>query len=185
MFRVPASAGIAWSLRPLPPKGGTLNSRLLSGLVTTRSTSTSRFVIPSDRSTSQSTGPPGTVSFSDEVALIAGARSGLFSSLTRRTLIRRSRHRRARATTTTRNPILLLRLSGVFLLRLAERQLLPLLFHEPPRKTRSGAPRFHPLAKTREEKTSSRNLHVSPCSRCAIQLRIDCVTFSNPISPFR
>ncbi len=45
--------------------------------------------------------------------------------------------------------MLLLRLSGVFLLPLAERHLLALLFHDPPRSTRSGAPRIHPLAKTR------------------------------------
>lgn len=36
-------------------------------------------------------------------------------------------------------------LSGVFLLRLAERLLFPLLFHEPPRNTRSGVPRSRPL----------------------------------------
>ena len=35
-----------------------------------------------------------------------------------------------------RNPRLLFRLSGVFLLRLAERTLCGLLFHEPPRFTR-------------------------------------------------
>ena len=39
-------------------------------------------------------------------------------------------------TTTTRKPLLLLRLSGLFLLRLAARQFLGLLFHEPPRNTR-------------------------------------------------
>jgi hypothetical protein len=37
----------------------------------------------------------------------------------------------------TRNPLLLLRLPGSFLLRLAARQFLPLLFQEPPRKTRA------------------------------------------------
>jgi hypothetical protein len=37
---------------------------------------------------------------------------------------------------TTRKPALLLRLSGVLLLRKAERLFCPLLFHEPPRKTR-------------------------------------------------
>jgi len=37
---------------------------------------------------------------------------------------------------TTRKPILLLRLSRVLLLRLAERTLLDVLFQEPPRKTR-------------------------------------------------
>ena len=36
----------------------------------------------------------------------------------------------------TRNPLLLLRLSGVFLLRFAERQLVGLLFQAPPRRTR-------------------------------------------------
>jgi hypothetical protein len=37
--------------------------------------------------------------------------------------------------TATRKPRLLLRLRGVFLLRLAERQFLALLFQEPPRNT--------------------------------------------------
>ena len=37
---------------------------------------------------------------------------------------------------TTRKPILLSRLSGAFLLRMAERQFLELLFQEPPRSTR-------------------------------------------------
>lgn len=35
-----------------------------------------------------------------------------------------------------RNPLLLFRLSGVFLFRFEERQFLALLFHEPPRRTR-------------------------------------------------
>ena len=39
-------------------------------------------------------------------------------------------------THTTRKPLLLFRLSGVFLLRLAERVFLGLLFQEPPRNTR-------------------------------------------------
>jgi hypothetical protein len=39
-------------------------------------------------------------------------------------------------TNTRRKPQLLLRLSGVLLLRLAERQFCPLLFQQPPRKTR-------------------------------------------------
>ncbi len=42
----------------------------------------------------------------------------------------------------TRKPMLLLRLSRVFLLRLAERILLPLLFQEPPRRT--ARPVFRP-----------------------------------------
>ena len=46
--------------------------------------------------------------------------------------LRRFRQLRVRATATKRNP-LLLRLSGAFLLRFAERKLLALLFHEPPR----------------------------------------------------
>lgn len=37
---------------------------------------------------------------------------------------------------TTRNPLLLFRFAGLFLLRLADRQFLGLLFHEPPRSTR-------------------------------------------------
>ena len=42
----------------------------------------------------------------------------------------------------TRKPLLLLRLPRVFLLRLAERTLLPLLFQEPPRTT--ARPVFRP-----------------------------------------
>lgn len=42
----------------------------------------------------------------------------------------------ARVVLAKRKPLLLLRLSGVFLLRLAERKLFALLFHEPPRSTR-------------------------------------------------
>ena len=38
--------------------------------------------------------------------------------------------------TATRKPLLSFRLSGLFLLRLAERQFLGLLFQEPPRSTR-------------------------------------------------
>jgi len=41
---------------------------------------------------------------------------------------------------TQRNPLLLLRLSGVLLLRLAERQLFGLLFQLPPRNTRPYQP---------------------------------------------
>lgn len=36
-----------------------------------------------------------------------------------------------------RNPLLLLRSAGAFLLRLAERALIALLFQEPPRRTRA------------------------------------------------
>jgi hypothetical protein len=43
-----------------------------------------------------------------------------------------------RECSTTRNPMLLFRLSGTFLLRCAERQFLGLLFHEPPRRTREA-----------------------------------------------
>ncbi|MEE3715902.1 hypothetical protein V2H45_03980 [Tumidithrix elongata RA019] len=44
-----------------------------------------------------------------------------------------STHEEPKTETTTRKPILLLRLSASFLLRLAERQLLEVLFQEPPR----------------------------------------------------
>ena len=50
----------------------------------------------------------------------------------------------------TRNPLLLLRLSGVLLLRFAERKFVALLFHEPPRNTRSGAPRLQPPRRVRQ-----------------------------------
>ena len=46
--------------------------------------------------------------------------------------------------TTTRNPLLLLRLSGLLLLRLADRQFVGLLFHEPPRNTRLAPYSFRP-----------------------------------------
>jgi hypothetical protein len=39
-----------------------------------------------------------------------------------------------------RKPLLLLRLSGLFLLRFADRQFLGLLFQEPPRNTLNGRP---------------------------------------------
>ena len=45
-----------------------------------------------------------------------------------------------RAVLATRKPMLLLRLSGVFLLRLAARVFLALLFQEPPRRTRDIGP---------------------------------------------
>lgn len=44
-----------------------------------------------------------------------------------------------------RKPILLLMLSGAFLFRFVERTLLSLLFHAPPRSTRSGVPKLHGL----------------------------------------
>lgn len=46
----------------------------------------------------------------------------------------------------TRNPLLLFRFEGVFLLRLAERSLAGWLFHEAPRKTRAR-PRLSPAGK--------------------------------------
>ncbi len=46
--------------------------------------------------------------------------------------------------THTRKPMLLLKLSGSFLLRYAHRALRSLLFHEPPRKARVSAARPHP-----------------------------------------
>jgi hypothetical protein len=46
--------------------------------------------------------------------------------------------------TTTRNPMLLFRLSGALLLRLADRQFAASLFHEPPRTTRAAPSRPAP-----------------------------------------
>lgn len=45
---------------------------------------------------------------------------------------------------TTRNPLLSLLLSGLLLLRLAQRTLLSLLFHEPPRNV-PASPYINPL----------------------------------------
>ena len=59
----------------------------------------------------------------------------------------RSWTRKAPPTAMHRNPLLLFVLSGVFLLRLADRRLLSLLFHDPPRRTRlmsSSVPRPAP-----------------------------------------
>jgi hypothetical protein len=55
-------------------------------------------------------------------------------------IFRLENQRRDRA---QRKPTLLLMLSGVLLFRFAERTLLSLLFHEPPRSTRSGVPKLH------------------------------------------
>ncbi len=91
----------------------------------------------------------------------------------RRIPIRRLWHRRAlgeRPTHTTRSPILLLSLSGLFLLRLAERQFSGLLFHEPPRSTRSCLSLLYSLNQVREVNICLRNSQVSPCSKWANQL---------------
>src|SRR5215831_12863740 len=48
----------------------------------------------------------------------------------------------AQSVLATRNPTLLLRLSGWFLLRLAERRFCGLLFQEPPRRTRRDSGPF-------------------------------------------
>ena len=73
-----------------------------------------------------------------------------------------------RAPTTTRAPMLLFLLSGSFLLRLAERQLFGLLFHDPPRSTNAcpdsaaserTTKRNHPPAHT--DMLSSRKTMVS------------------------
>lgn len=50
---------------------------------------------------------------------------------------------------TTRKPTLLLRLSGLFLLRLAERRLSGLLFQDPPRKTRCAVKPGDPTNRVR------------------------------------
>ena len=61
----------------------------------------------------------------------------------------RSWTQRETADNTQRKPLLLLALSGVFLLRFADRQLLSLLFHDPPRRTRLGATRSRSQRSTR------------------------------------
>ena len=75
----------------------------------------------------------------DGVAAVAG--TGLDSPVRAR-MIPIMQFRRA-GVRTTRNPLLLFRLSGVLLLRFAERQFSGLLFHEPPRSTRSACPFFN------------------------------------------
>jgi hypothetical protein len=74
-----------------------------------------------------------------------------------------------RATTTTRKPLLLLRLSGVFLLRFAERQFLGLLFQEPPRNTRAILlrPRFRPPT------TAARKTLLFPSHQTCVRLWLD------------
>lgn len=71
----------------------------------------------------------------------------------------------------TRKPLLLFRLSGVFLFRLAERVFLELLFHEPPRNTRVPVlpcTRRHSTPDTREKIVEPsrplRNVVQSACS---------------------
>ena len=91
----------------------------------------------------------------------------------RRIHIRRLWHRRALATApahTTRKPILLLRLSGLLLLREAERQFSGLLFHEPPRSSRVCLSLLYSLTHASEVNICWRNCQVSPCSKWANQL---------------
>jgi hypothetical protein len=70
---------------------------------------------------------------------------------------------------TTRKPLLLLWLSGLFLLRFAERQLIGLLFQEPPRSLACPS-LLYLLAQARAINSCWRNCQVSPCSRWASQL---------------
>ena len=100
-----------------------------------------------------------------------------------------------RAPTTTRAPMLLFLLSGSFLLRLAERQLFGLLFHDPPRSTNAcpdsaaserTTKRNHPLAHT--DMLSSRK---TTCSKKFPQGRCPCTPpeggnfppLDSPLSP--
>ena len=75
----------------------------------------------------------------------SGARSGSEESTPATTVIAAAQateaHSHLRFTSRTqRNPMLSFRLSGSFLLRLAARRFLGLLFHDPPRKTRTMRP---------------------------------------------
>jgi len=68
---------------------------------------------------------------------------------------------------TTRKPMLLLRLSGLFLLRLEARALSGLLFQEPPRNTRgseTGAPCWQA-----SKETIVQNLRATPPLRGGVQ----------------
>jgi len=81
---------------------------------------------------------PSLAYFSDGVTAVTG--TGLDSPVRTRVIpITRFQQAGVRE---IRNPLLLFRLSGLLLLRLAERQLLSLLFHDPPRSSRSACPIF-------------------------------------------
>ena len=68
--------------------------------------------------------------------------------------VRASPHRlRHRSVLATRNPLLLLRFPVSFLLRLAERMFLGLLFQEPPRNTREQRPARLPMAAGPKDRT--------------------------------
>ena len=69
----------------------------------------------------------------------------------------------------TRNPMLLLRLSALFLLRAEERNQSVLLFHEPPRIAR-GVRQPRSRTKTVEPNRCSRKPKVSACPAWPIQL---------------
>ena len=72
----------------------------------------------------------------------------------------------ARADWARRKPMLLFRLSGLFLLRLATRTLFSLLFHEPPRKTPSGAPRISGSARNRFDPSAQQLANLHQCVDC-------------------
>ena len=91
---------------------------------------------------------------------------------------------RAETTRHTRKPLLLFVFVGLFLLRLAERQFLGLLFHEPPRKTRN-APSAYPLENDTLPNTLLRSPHVSACCACPSQLITLARTLSWSILPSR
>jgi hypothetical protein len=69
------------------------------------------------------------------------------------------------AATTNRKPMLLFRFAGSFLFRFAERQFLALLFHEPPRSTRT-APVFGPVRLHPETHASGFPVLPPPFSCC-------------------
>ena len=89
----------------------------------------------------------------------------------------------------TRKPILLFRLFGLFLLRLAERKFLGLLFQEPPRRTRLSRSRsgFRFMAGSNQPplKIAWRKRQVSACSACAIHANTRCSTSFRSTVPAR
>ena len=64
---------------------------------------------------------------------------------------------------TTLKPLLSLQFVGVLLLRFAERQLLSLLFQQPPRTTRGEPGSAYPFTNTRSLSTDRRRPQVSAC----------------------
>ena len=83
----------------------------------------------------------------------------------------------------TRNPMLLLRLSGSFLMRYAERRLISLLFHAPPRRTRPLQP--DPVRTNRSPpSTRRRKARLSAVAAWAFHELKLALTFSQPTFPW-